>query len=298
MPVSDDPADQARLHELVGHPGDKEKALYAQIQDGVVRRFRDIQKEFLDVIWTLDKYRIEQVVPARMGNVKDGPEKRLGGVYRGKGNIFSNVLSLILGNKTTSQLASRGSVQGFSQSHQIDIAWPSRDSKPLVDPLVCAEAKLTGAPPHPGNPKGRGATDDWSNRRKELKFQATDLKLYRHVAESSRIEHWDIWRRSSPPHVYSLWAARIAKSAEIEKMIDEARILTETYSDGVGIFAFQVNSSGDGYEQSPLPKKASSRVTRLDSVLDMIQGQIRTIMDASGNQVPKPLIAEVPDTSE
>ena len=79
---------------------------------------------------------------------------------------------------TTSQLASRSHVMGFSQTHQIDIAWPARDVKPLVAPLICCEAKLTGAPPYEGN-DGRGATDDWSNRRKERKFQATDLKLYR-----------------------------------------------------------------------------------------------------------------------
>lgn len=67
--------------------------------------------------------------------------------------------------------------------------------KPLVDPLICCEAKLTGAPAYPGN-DGRGAMQDWSNRRKELKFQATDLKLYRQ-ADNTKIDNWDLWHRQA-----------------------------------------------------------------------------------------------------
>ena len=94
---------------------------------------------------------------------KLAPARRLEGIYRGKGNYFSTVMALILGNKTTSQLASRRDIQGFSQTHQIDIAWPTRDVIPLVDPYICAEAKLTGAPPYDDN-EGRGAMDDWSKQ--------------------------------------------------------------------------------------------------------------------------------------
>ena len=37
---------------------------------------------------------------------------------------------------------------------------------------------------------------DLSNRRKELKFAATDLKLYRRQQETS-IDHWGVWRERS-----------------------------------------------------------------------------------------------------
>ncbi|MDP9480403.1 MAG: hypothetical protein M3R38_32870 [Actinomycetota bacterium] len=43
---------------------------------------------------------------------------------------------------------------------------------------------------------------DFSNRRKELKFAATDLKLYRRQ-RSTRIQHWDTWRQRQPPSTYS-----------------------------------------------------------------------------------------------
>lgn len=276
---------QEQLEAQVGHPEAKFEALKSKIQDDVVRKFRDIEAEFLDLIWTLDQYRAHQVVPYGMGNPKFAPSSRLEGIYRGKGNYFSTVMALILGNKTTSQLASRRDIQGFSQTHQIDIAWPARDAVPLVDPYICAEAKLTGAPPFEEN-RGRGALDDWSNRRKEMKFQATDLKLYRHVAEQSTIEHWDLWRRRAWPSVYSLWAARMRPNDEVQKMIDEARILTETYCDGVGIYAFRANSTGTGYEPTPLSKGVSERVTSLDNVLDLIAAQIRQIMSEHNNRVP------------
>jgi hypothetical protein len=225
MSATADPSAQQRLEERVGHPEDKFGALKTLIQANNIRRFRDIEAAFLDLVWTLDQHRIGQVVPRGMGNPRAAPTERLGDVYRGKGNYFSTVIALVLSNKAASQLASRRDVQGFSQTHQIDIAWPPRDSVPLIDPYICAEAKLTGAPAFEGN-QGRGAMDDWSNRRKELKFQATDLKLYRHMAERSVIEHWDLWRRRALPSVYSLWAARMRTGDNYRKMISEARALT------------------------------------------------------------------------
>lgn len=285
MAATADPGAQAQLEAQVGHPELKFEDLKSKIQDDVIERFSKIEARFLDLIWTLDQYRINQVVPRGMGKSSLEPSPRLEGIYRGKGNYLSAVLALILGNKTTSQLASRSDVQGYSQTHQIDIAWPARNVRPLVDPFICAEAKLTGAPPYEGN-KGRGAMNDWSNRRKELKFQATDLKLYRHMAERSTIEHWDLWRRRALPSVYSLWVARLSPDDDVEKMISEARILTDTYCDGVGIFAFQEKSDSSGYKPTSLSRGVSQRVTGLDSVLELISAQIRQILAENFGHVP------------
>jgi hypothetical protein len=295
VPSTANPADQRALEALVGHPEEKFAALREKIQDKVIGRFRDVEADFLELIWTMDQYRIRQVVPRGMGKDKLSPERRLEGVYRGKGNYFSSVMALLLGNKTTSLLASRSAIMGFSQSHQIDIAWPARDIRPLIDPYICAEAKLTGAPAYPGN-EGRGAMDDWSNRRKELKFQATDLKLYRHMAERSAIQHWDLWRRQALPHVYSLWAARLRPSDDVTKMVSEARNLTDTYCDGVGIYAFREKSDEKGYEPAPLSKGVSTRVTSLDSVLEVIAAQIKQIMEEHRGHVPGPVTFARPAT--
>ena len=72
---------------------------------------------------------------------------------------------------------------------------------------------------------------DWSNRRKELKFAATDLKLARRKQETA-IQHWDVWRQDAPPKCFFLWAARLdhSKRDTVEKMADEAQSVVNTYS--------------------------------------------------------------------
>ena len=72
----------------------------------------------------------------------------------------------------------------------------------------------------------------------------------------------------------------------MQKMIEEARILTDTYCDGVGIYAFRENSDGTGYEPAPKIPGVSERVTSLDSVLELISANIRQTMAANNNRVP------------
>lgn len=292
MPATRDPNEQRRLEALVGNPAEKLHELKARIQNHTIRTFREVETEFLDILWTLDFYRREEVIP-RTAKPLSGkePTDTGDGLYRSKGNFFSEVMTLILSNKTTSLLAPRSKVQGFSQTHQIDIAWPGRDGKILVDPLICCEAKLTGAPAVRSTP-ARGGLADWSNRRKELKFQATDLKLYRQAA-NTRINNWDVWRRKATPSVYTLWAARLEDPAQLAKMVSEAQALTSTYSDGVGIFGFTPNSTDSGYIAATLSASVAERVTSLDTVLSRIAGEIQDIMDANDNQVPAP--APAPD---
>lgn len=260
-----------------------------RIQDQMVASFRDVESDFLDLLWTIDTYRTEQVTPrTRPGSkVRKGSEGGEG-IYRSKGNFFSEIVTLILSNKTSSPLASRSKVQGFSQLHQIDVAWPARPGKTLQDPLVCCEVKLTGAPGF-GTTPDRDGRADWSNRRKELKFQATDLKLYRQQA-STRIHHWDQWRKKAPPLVYTLWAARLSSPGEFRKMVEDAQALTATYLDGVGIYGFVKNRTEDGYVAASVSRGVSERVTSLDHVLDLIAAEISAVMENHNNKVPAPII--------
>ena len=287
--ASADPIDQQRVQALVGIPSDKQQLLRDRIQNETVRAFRDIEGDFLDILWTIDTYRVEQVTPrAPAGTqLKKGSEGGEG-IYRGKGNFFSEVITLILSNKTSSPLASRNDVQGFSQLHQIDIAWPARPGKALQDPLICCEVKLTGAPGFGAIPDRKGRAD-WSNRRKELKFQATDLKLYRQQ-ESTKIQHWDQWRKKAPPLVYTLWAARLSSPDEFAKMVEDAQALTATYLDGVGIYGFLKNHANDGYVAASISRGVSDRVTSLDNVLDLIAAEIQDVMERHNNKVPAPVI--------
>jgi len=273
------PEDQAReLEARVGHPAEILASLKERIQSEAVKQFAEIQDEWLTLMWALDSYRVAQVPPRGMGKRTSTPARRLEAVYKSKGNWFAELLALLLQNRTSLVLAPRQKVQGFSQSHQIDVAWPAREN----DPLVCAETKVTGAPAY-GSTPARGAMSDWTNRRKELKFASTDLKLYRRDAET-KIDHWGVWRESAAPRAYFLWAARLSPKDKITRMSEEAQALVNTYLDGAGIFGWRESDDGRGYEIVPLPP--SAQVTGLDDVLHRIGAQIAR--EAGAAKTPPP----------
>lgn len=261
-------ADRAELvRQRVGHPTERWEALTSQIQDAGIREFADVADAFLALMWCLDAYRQAEAPPHGMGRPGARWQQRLEGAYRGKGNWFATLLALLLDNRTGQRIRSRGSIQGYSQDHQIDLAWPDRK----VDPIVCAESKVTGAPPF-GDTRARGAMDDWTNRRKELKFAATDLKLSRREQTAS-IGHWDVWRTHALPKCYMLWAARLSPDDSVEKMVREAAALVDSYLDGAGVVAWRTNAAEDGYELVTLPRNA--RVVALDDVLWRIEDEIK-----------------------
>lgn len=276
------PVRSEEIATRVGHPGDMWDALKDRVQDEGVRSFASIQGEWLDIMWALDSFRRYGVAPDRMGDSSGSESKRLAAVYRMKGNWFATLVALLLENQTSHRLAPRMMVQGFSQTHQIDIAWPARE----LDPLICLETKVTGAPSTPSDPE-RGAMADWTNRRKELKFAATDLKLSRrqHLTE---IGHWDVWREQSSPRCCFLWAARLKQGEDIGRLVQEVQALTKTYLDAAGVFAWQ--DGGNGYIPVPLPPL--DRVSTIDDVLYRIASELRQLAPP-GQDPPAP---EVPRT--
>jgi hypothetical protein len=241
-----------------------------------------VADDFLDLMWCLDQYRVGKAPPAGMGKSTTNWDDRLAAVYRGKGNWFATLLSLLLDNRTGQRLRSRGQIEGFSQNHQIDLAWPDRRRAPVI----CAETKVTGAPAF-GDTPDRGAMSDWTNRRKELKFAATDLKLHRRQ-QSDAIGHWDVWRQGALPRCFMLWAARMRPTDSIEKMVAEASAVVRSYLDGAGIVAWTKNHQGDGYVLIPLPtRNADARVVALDDALWRIESEIKKAVSADlGREVP------------
>jgi hypothetical protein len=279
------------LEKAVGHPGERWDDLLEWVVGEGLREFADVQSQWLELMWCLDAYRQAGVPPRGMGSNKN-PAERLAAIYRGKGNWFAQLLAALLENRTEQRVAPKIRVQGFSQVHQVDLAWPERDE----DPLICAETKVTGAPAYGRYPE-RGAMADFTNRRKELKFAATDLKLYRRDRDTS-IDHWGAWREESPPKAYFLWAARLrrgqikkfktkppgrVRADHIDTLVREADALVKTYLDGAGLFAWQLNEDGSGYEEVPLAQ--SERVTQLDDVLHRIASNINR---ASGGKHEPP----------
>jgi hypothetical protein len=263
-------ADRAeQVRHVVGHPEERWDALKDKVQAQSIREFAHVTDDFLALLWCLDAYRKAQAPPEHMGKAGTSWAKRLEGAYRGKGNWFATLLSLLLNNRTGEKIRSRGQIDGFSQNHQIDLAWPDRK----IQPVICAESKLTGAPGH-GDTPPRGAMDDWSNRRKELKFAATDLKLSRREQTES-IVHWDTWRKNALPKCFMFWGARLAPGDELTRMIREATVVVATYLDGAGIVAWRETKAGDGYALVPLPKGPEVRVVSLDDVLWQMEDEIK-----------------------
>lgn len=270
---------ERELEEQVGHPEILRDRLIDRVRDEGIKKFADIQGEWVRLMWCLDAFRVAGLTPVGMGK---GGSAGFEGVYRGKGNWFALLLALLIDNQAGQHVGSRTKVQGFSQLHQIDLAWPSRK----VDPLVCAETKVTGAPAF-GETPARGAMSDWSNRRKELKFAATDLKLARRQQETA-IQHWDVWRQDAPPKCFFLWAARLdpSKRDSVDRMADGAQSVVNTYLDGAGVFAWQENPSGTGYEPAEVPPR--SRISDLDDVLYRIASEIQKLAGKDG-EAPAPI---------
>jgi len=265
------------LEDRAGHPEALRDALIARVQDQVIKRFSDVQEDWVRLMWCLDAFRVAGLTPTGMGK---GGSAGFEGVYRSKGNWFALLLALLIDNQTGQFVGSRTRVQGFSQMHQIDLAWPARE----IDPLVCAETKVTGAPAFGGTP-ARGAMSDWSNRRKELKFAATDLKLARRQQETA-IQHWDVWRQDAPPKCFFLWAARLdpTKGDKVDRMADEAQSVVNTYLDGAGVFAWRENKERTGYEPVAVPTR--SRISDLDDVLYRIASEIHKVAGRDGEAPP------------
>lgn len=284
MPVTDDTGRAADVERQFGHPEEKWSALKTRIQGESIKLFKDVQTDWLDVLYTLDRFRSESVVPRGMGNPKVQPAQRLAAIYRGKGNWYGDLIALLLGNWTSQRLAPRSRIEGFSQLHQIDVAWPDRTTKPIQDPLICLETKLTGAPGY-GSTSERKAMADWTNRRKELKFAATDLKLNRRASETT-IDHWDVWRQSEKPKCYFLWGARLTSTDDVQRMVREVQALTQTYLDGAAIVAWRL--AHDHYEPiSVTSHSPADRVSSVDDLLRRIATEIKNLAPAGTPPPPQ-----------
>jgi len=118
----------ADLEREVGHPEERWRALIESVPGRAVSRFVDVERDWLDLMWCLDAYRIESVCPRGVGRREVSEARRLDAFYRGKGNWFATLLAALLEEQTghDERLAPRSQVEGFSQDHQIDIAWPHR----------------------------------------------------------------------------------------------------------------------------------------------------------------------------
>ena len=86
----------AEVQAIWGHPAERWQSLIGKVQNAAVRDFSAVIDEWLSYMWCLDQYRIADVPPKGMGDPTQPYSRRLDGIYRGKGNSFATLLSLLL----------------------------------------------------------------------------------------------------------------------------------------------------------------------------------------------------------
>ncbi|HWO46615.1 MAG TPA: hypothetical protein VNM41_01025, partial [Solirubrobacterales bacterium] len=80
-----------------------------------------------------------------------------------------------------------------------------------------------------------------------------------------------------------LWGARLSPERDNpNRMVNELAMITSTYLDGAGVFAWQENSSGDGYERVVLPNMPS--VETIDDALWRVESEINQAVSSGALQ--------------
>jgi hypothetical protein len=93
-----------QLEGKIGHPESLRDNLVARVQDRAIKRFSDVQDEWMALMWSLDAFRVAGISPSGMGK---GGASGFEGVYRSKGNWFALLLSLLIENQTGQLVGSR-----------------------------------------------------------------------------------------------------------------------------------------------------------------------------------------------
>src|ERR1035437_5005157 len=105
------------LARSVGHPGELFELIQEAIQHFGYTHFSQISDDWLRLMWAIDSYRVHGIPPHGTGNPNVGPARRLGAIYRSKGNWFATLVALLLQNQTTEVVKPRVRIDGFSQLH-------------------------------------------------------------------------------------------------------------------------------------------------------------------------------------
>ena len=139
----------------------------------------------------------------------------------------------------------------------IDICYPEQGS-----PIVAAEVKLLGTPPHPGNKdKPRPGSADLHKRVREVAFTSMDLKAA--YAHPQPIASFQQWVESTLPGYFAFWAIRANDKSDLERVRSTLTSL-RAYCNGVGavIYCPRTAQKPTKYEVRKLPELSIDRALR------------------------------------
>ena len=159
------------------------------------------------------------------------------GWYKAKARYFNDLIVSLLSNAAGKPMATRKKKRSeLFEKLDIDVCYPDTDP-----PIVGAEVKMLGAPPHPGNThKGRPASQDLHKRIREVAFTSIDFKFA--YAPPRPIGSFQSWIDSSDPGYFSFWAMRLESEADFST-VRTTLVNLRTYCNGVGALLYEAKSA-------------------------------------------------------
>lgn len=222
----------------------------------------EIENRFLAAMWSFD-----QAFAAGITGQ--------GNNQKGKGDFFTDLITLLLENGSGKELHSRNGVRGrIFPSHNLDTSYP------VEGPVeIMIETRVAGAPksprnPQQKNPRGRPGSSDLDKRIKEVGLKAIDVKAdwARHAyQEGEPASDFLTWLRQSKPLSFLFLAIRVVDRNDLERTLSFANTASQMM-DGVGLVAYEPKDSGGGYQVCKIPPHLE-----LDRVLSRVCTALRNL---------------------
>lgn len=178
------------------------------------------------------------------------------GWYQLKARFFNDLVVFILENCTGRKLATRVRKKSVLFSDiDIDICYPAKG-----DPIVAAEVKALGTPPHPRNEnRARRACSDLHKRVREVAFTATDIKAAH--ATPRTINSFQAWIDSAEPAYLSFWAMRVDGATDLN-VVRSILSSLRSYCNGVGAVIYEPARGPTDYVLRRYPEFSMDRAFR------------------------------------
>ena len=179
------------------------------------------------------------------------------GLYQQKAKYFNDLVVCIIQNCSGKVIATRTKKRSrLFQEIDIDMCYPETG-----DPIVAAEVKALGTPPHPKNEyKARRARSDLHKRVREVAFTATDIKAA--YAKPRPINSFQAWIDVAEPAYASFWAMRVDGPADLS-VVRSILSSLKSYCNGVAAVIYEPKSSSPtDYAVLSFPEFSMDRTIR------------------------------------
>lgn len=198
------------------------EALLERVVAEKIDRWSDLEPEFIEATSAFDTEFVSS--------------SRSPGWYQSKARYFNDLIVAVLANTAGKPMATRQKKQSqLFDKLDIDVCYPDTGS-----PIIGAEVKILGTPPHANNKnKARGAMSDLHKRIREVAFTSIDFKVA--YAKPTPIGSFQAWVDASPPGYFTFWGIRVRDQRDF-KNVRSMLVNLRTYCNGVGAVFFEAVS--------------------------------------------------------